>query len=475
MWGIIPILTVLIAFVINIQSIFYKALKIKDEVKPDFFKFVVPYKNFSFKVIVVLHLWVVLLLGVISYAMYDFYMYNATQISAENVVKSYYDALDFKYYEKAHSFIDPNSKLSISQFMLETSVADGILNSYAKLDAIDIQIIKNSDNRATLVAKTKWITPLEIINKEYYHETIKRKGKWYILPQKQPLDIPPDQFLFDNTTSYFKQGRRKITTQQTYHEDVLKQPELEILSAKLIQYKNEFIIIGELQNIDNFPADVVLKSTLYNHHDKVLATFNAKDVIKHKIMPKETTSFKVNFEEISWLNKDAAQPTTFNPNEFTPKDINETPANFDIQSAGNVAITDFYTQVALSDLTIESNHLKGTLFNYGIQEVTVPELLVSYYTAEKELLYVDHYFLREGVRVQRKQYFDYELLDLSSCRIILSSLENCYVNGLPNGGLARTIIPKRNKTVEKELLQKVKGKGFSYVKIEMNNYIGNPK
>jgi hypothetical protein len=26
---------------------------------------------------------------------------------------------------------------------------------------------------------------------------------------------------------------------------------------------------------------------------------------------------------------------------FTPKDINETPANFDIQSAGNVAITDF--------------------------------------------------------------------------------------------------------------------------------------
>jgi hypothetical protein len=63
----------------------------------------------------------------------------------------------------------------------------------------------------------------------------------------------------------------------------------------------------ELQNIDNFPADVVLKSTLYNHHDKVLATFNAKDVIKHKIMPKETTSFKVNFEEISWLNKDAAQ------------------------------------------------------------------------------------------------------------------------------------------------------------------------
>jgi hypothetical protein len=47
----------------------------------------------------------------------------------KNVVKSYYDAIDFKEFEKAYSFMNPQSKLSISQFMLETSVADGILNS----------------------------------------------------------------------------------------------------------------------------------------------------------------------------------------------------------------------------------------------------------------------------------------------------------------------------------------------------------
>nr|WP_314839087.1 hypothetical protein [uncultured Flavobacterium sp.] len=475
MWGIIPILTILIAFVVNVQSIFFKALKVKDEPKPDFFKFNVSYTQFPLKLIGVLHLWVLVLFIIMAFGGYKTYIANATQISPENVVKSYYDALDFKFYEKAHSFIDPKSKLSISQFMLETSVADGILNSYAKLDAIEIKIIKKANQRTTLVAKTKWITPLEIINKDYYHETIKRNGKWFILPQKMPLDIPPDQFLSSNLTEYYKQGRRKITTQQTYHEDVLKQPELEILSAKLIQYNNEYMIVGELQNLDNSPADVIVKSTLYNKYDKELATFNAKDAIKHKILPKETTSFKVNFEEISWLKKEANKPTTFNPNEYTPKNIAETPSNFDIQSAGNVAITDFYIQVALSDLVVENNHLKGTLFNYGIQEVTVPELIVSYYTKEKELLYVDHYFVREGVRVQRKQYFDYPLLDLTRCKIILSSLENCFVNGLPNKDLAQTIVPNRNKVMEKELLQKVNGKGFSYVKIELNNYIGNPK
>jgi hypothetical protein len=125
----------------------------------------------------------------------------------------------------------------------------------------------------------------------------KRNGKWYILPTKLDLDIPPDQFLSNNTTEFFKHGRRKISTQQTYHDDVLKQPELEILSAKLIKYNNEYIIIGELQNIDNSPADVILKSTLYNNNDEVLATFNAKYVIKHKLMPKEITSFKVNLKK----------------------------------------------------------------------------------------------------------------------------------------------------------------------------------
>jgi hypothetical protein len=58
----------------------------------------------------------------------------------------------------------------------------------------------------------------------------------------------------------------------------------------------------ELQNVDNVPADVTLKATLYDNNNKKLAT-NAKYVIKHKLMPKEITSFKVNFEDIAWLKK----------------------------------------------------------------------------------------------------------------------------------------------------------------------------
>ncbi|SEF46121.1 hypothetical protein SAMN04488130_101172 [Flavobacterium urumqiense] len=475
MWGIIPLLSVLIAFVLNIQMILYQALKLKPASSPVFFNFKVSYTAFSRRLIIILHVWAVILLLIIASFVYKLYLNNATQISPKNVVRSYYDAIDFKEFEKAYSFMNPQSKLSISQFMLETSVADGILNSYAKLDAIDITILHQTKDRARVLVQTKWITPLEIIAKKYTHNLAKANGKWFINPVHLDLDIPPDQFVTTNGTGFFKHGRRVISTQQTYHDDELKQPVLEILSAKLIKINNEYMIIGEVQNVDNFPADVTLKATLYDKNNKKLASHNAKYVIKHKLMPKEITSFKVNFEDIAWLKNTDVKPTTFNPNEFTPLEIIKIPATFDIQCAGNIAITDLYSQVGLSDLEITKNHLKGTLFNFGIQEVTIPELLISYFDSTKNLLYVDHFFVRAGIRVQRKQYFDYTFMDLTKIKLLQSSLQNCFVNGLSNESIGKEVVPNRNNNSEKEQLQKVKGKGYDFIKIEINNYIGNPR
>ena len=134
-----------------------------------------------------------------------------------------------------------------------------------------------------------------------------------------------------------------------------------------------------------------------------------------------------------------------------------------------------YNQVSLSELVIEDNHLKGTLFNYGIQESTIPELLISYYDQNKELIYVDHFFLGDGVRVERKNYFDYELKNLTTCKVILSSLKNCFVNGLRNESISNAIVPNRKYKHAPQQLQKVSGKGFSYIKIEINNFVGNPR
>ncbi|WBL24917.1 hypothetical protein [Zunongwangia sp. HGR-M22] len=475
MWGVIPVLTVLIAFFINIQLIWFQTLKIKIPEKPDFLKFKTNYNGFSWKLIKISHLWAVILCGVIFYGIYLFYIKNATQISAENVVRSYYDALDFKEFERAHSYLDPESDVTIAQYMLEVSVTDGILSSYAKMDSIGLEVLSESKNRAKILAHTEWITPLENIDKTYEHDVIKIGGKWFIKPNTYDLDIPPDQLFSDNLTQFYNHGRRRITTQQTYHQDVLKQPVLEVLTAKLVKKGDRYAIIGEIQNVDNVPADVVIKGTLYNDENKALAGYSAKYVMSHKLLPKEITSFRVDFEGIAWLGKDDKIPETFNPDEFTPVELPEPPTKFNLQCAGNVANTDLYKYVALADVNYAEDQISGTLFNYGIQEVTIPELIFSYYDENKELIWVNQDFMREGVRVQRKQYFDYDLPNLEEVKIINSSLENIFVNGLPNKEIAIKVIPDRKEEHPKEQMQQLEGKGYNFIKLELNNYVGNPK
>ncbi|WP_321285749.1 hypothetical protein [uncultured Sunxiuqinia sp.] len=474
MWGIIPILTVILAFIFNVQMIWHQALKIKiKHHHPDFQNFKLPYQRFSIRLITINHIWAFFIFGCILYGTYLLYIQNTAQISVKNVVKSYYDALDFKEFKRAHSYIDPASGKTMAQYMLEVSVSDGILSSYAKLNAIEVNVVQQNDTAAKVEAVTHWVTPLENVKKVNHHEIIKKQGKWFIKPSTLDTDIPPNQLFSDNITDFYNHGRRRITTQQTYHEDVLKQPVLEILSASLVKKGSRYAIVGEVQNVDHVPADVVLKATLYDAQNNELATYNAKDVIKHKLMPKEISSFRIDFEAIAWLKQGESVPETFDPEQFTPVEFEEKPVNFDLQCAGNVATTDLYKKVALSDLEISENHLTGTLFNYGTQEVTIPQLLVSYFDETKQLRWVDKMYLADGIRVQRKQFFNYSIQDIEEIEIIRSSLENCYVNGLPNKSIAEKIIPNRNWEQHQKDFQVIPGDETRFVNIQINNYIGN--
>lgn len=475
MWATIPLLTVIIAFMFNIQAIWLKALKTKNSVQSDYLKYRREYLNFNNNLININLIWVVLLLVILVVSMHQFYLTTSEQNTPEKVLRSYYDAIDFKEFERAHSYLDPKGGKSINQFMLEVSVTDGILSSYAKMDAISVAISEQTDSSAIANVGMQWITPLEKIAKNEIHRLIKEKGNWYISPNKIDTDIPPDQLFTANQTQFYNHGRRKITTQQTYHEDVLKQPVLEVLSAKLVENNGEYVIIGEIQNVDDVPADVVISASLYNENNEELAKYNAKYHMKHKLMPKETTTFKILFEGIAWTRPEEHIPTTFNPDEFTKLELTEIPAKFNLQCAGNVANTDLYKSVSLQELKKDENMLTGTLFNGGIQEITIPQLLVSYYDEDKNLLWVDSAFMREGVRVQRKQYFNYQLLELSDVHVLNSSLENCFVNGLNNSQISEKIFPNRDLSHAKDLLQPIVGEGYEYMKIELNGYIGNPK
>ena len=475
MWGITPFLTIIIAFILNIQMLWVRTLKIKVKQKAAYLYYKNNYKHFPKNLLKIIHIWTLILIMISGYGIYIFYLKNDSQRTPENVLKAYYDALDFKQYEKAYELVDPVKKIKIAQFMLELSVSDGILGSYAKLDSIGVQITHQNDSSARAVVYLEWVTPLEKVSKVVIQNLVAKKDKWYIKLNKLDFDLPPDQLYTSNRTSYFNHGRRKITTEQTYHEDVLKRPVLEILSAKLVKNNNHYALIGEIQNIDNVPADIVLKGFLYNENNKELATYNSKHTVKHKLMPKEVSSFKISFEGIAWSQTKDTIPETFNPDEFTPVEFSEQPVKFNLQAIGSVTGSDLYKNNSLNELKVDKNKLSGFLFNTGIEEITIPQILLTHYNKQRKLIWVEHIFLEEGIRQERKRYFEYRLESTKNLKVINESMENCFVNGLPNKSISNKVVPNRIPNHSQNQLQIVNNEQSKFLKVELNNFIGNPK
>ncbi|SHJ62757.1 hypothetical protein [Aquimarina spongiae] len=472
MWGLIPMLTVIIAFIINIQFIWIHGLKTKFKAFPVYFKFGVEYASFRKSVFRISYLWAICICIVFAIGVYFAYVKNATQIRPENVIKAYYDALDFKEFKRAYSYVHPKSNKSLDQFMLEVSVTDGLLSSYAKLDELEVTITVQTDSSAKAKVMGNWITPLEKIEKTFYHEILKKGSKWYVLPLDYDLDIPPDQLFSENVVSFYNHGRRRITSEQTHHEDVLKQPVLEVLNAAIVKNEDQYYIIGELQNVDNVPSDVVVTGTLYAQNDRELATYNVKHQMKHKLMPKETTSFRMDFEGVAWRSLEDNKPTTFDPDQFTAANLDGQPTKFNLQCAGNVATVDLYKGVVINDISIRENGVDGVLFNSGLQEVTIPQLIISYYDENKKLIWVTQKYLPEGIRPQRKLYFEFDFLDLTKIERVDEHMENVFVNGLSNEEISNKMVPNRKSEYMQSQLLRVLGKGFNYIKIEINNYVG---
>jgi hypothetical protein len=241
-----------------------------------------------------------------------------------------------------------------------------------------------------------------------------------------------------------------------------------------VKFDDHYAIVGEVQNIDNVPADVVLNGSLYNEQNEKLATYNSKFHVKHKLMPKEVSSFKINFEGIAWSNTKDSIPKTFNPDEFTPVYFESPPTKFNLQVAGNVSGADLFKDVVLSDLNINSVTINGKLFNSGLHEITVPQLLITYYDKNKKLVWVDHMFMNKGIRQQRQRHFSYNLLENVDTTMITDDMQNCFVNGLPNEAVSNKVVPNRIEDHTLNELQPIHNDQFSYIKIEMNTYIGNP-
>jgi len=458
MWGTLPIFTLFIMIIILLFNRRYFLLNPFEQIDNIAFN---PAKHNRW-----LFIWAgILLLVSIGFGIKS--MFISFQKDPIILLKAYYNALDFKYFKESHSYFEPNS-INYDEYVLRLSVKDGLLASYAKLDSFSTSIEKRSDKEVHAIVKTEWITPLERYYVESEHTLIKINDNWFIKPPIFDKTIAPNEHIEKGIVVFHSQGKRNVTTAGTDHDDVLDRPELFVLSSKLVKVDGQFIVVGEIQNIDHQPAHLTIEARLYDSTGRKLVAYNAKYTTIHEVLPKEVVPFRIEFEETAWIKNDDLRPLRFDPKEFTAISFSTPPKGFKLLARAVVADRDLYRDAGVQNIQVH-NQITADVYNFGIEEISVPQVLFTYYDQDSTVRWVDDLFLKDGVRQQASASFRKKLPLLKDVEIIkVGKQEDFYINGLPQ----LTFKNHYRNTVRPGLMCLPSGR--EYIRLLLNCYIGNP-
>lgn len=334
------------------------------------------------------------------------------------LIKEYFHNLDFNYTDKAFDLLYKDNGYTRDQFLLERSLEDGLLASYAKLDSVEIINTGTSNaNEKIISARTHWFTAVQKFTKNHKITVKKSNGQWFIIKDPFPLDIPKDQFLRIPQVEFLNQGRRQALAGKTNKEDILDRPEIYIDQASLVKKDSNYYVIGELINLDIDPAFVNVKCILYDEQGNKAIEYNTNQSISHNLLPKERTNFRIELKDVliqSELNLDTINLSS-------------------LSLFANSIVTDekIYRYYGIKDIKIISDSLSGNVINYGNKDIIIPQLNVAYYD-EKQLKWVEPSYLDNGIRPQRELNFKSTLIEASTIKEILKAKpSNILINGIP--------------------------------------------
>lgn len=367
-----------------------------------------------------------------------------------SVVAAYYDDLDFRRFDQAYARLDPATRPTYDQYRLQLSVTDGLVASYGKLDSVRVRTLTSEPARVEVEAATNWVTALAEYPTLQRHTVVRRDGVWYVEPATGAIAIPPDQFVRRPVVTYRLQGRRRVTTETTSFNDVLDRPELQLLSARLVHTGGRYSVVGEVLNLDVDPADMTVTSFLFDAAGQPLTWYNAQDVMMHKLLPKEATPFRIDFEGVAGAAlEDGATPVDFKPGAVTPVRLVRPLSAFDVYAKAVVTGRDLKRDVTAQDIRVELGangrlHVRGNLFNTGTEDAVVPQVLVTLYDDQGRVVWVDHTYVEQAVSPQRAQAFDVPLTPRDDITVVLEKGDlyaNLLGSAAPRGDAWQERIP----------------------------------
>ncbi|MBX3010737.1 MAG: hypothetical protein KF832_04485 [Caldilineaceae bacterium] len=388
------------------------------------------------------------------------------------LVTSYYDNLDFQRFAAAYEQLNPATRPTLAQYMLNLSVQGGLVASYSKLDNLTTTILQADAEQMQVQVAARYLTALSYYtNTQTLHLTNHPEEGWRIEPTASDLRVPPGQFLRQPTLDWLTIGGRPPAPQIVDFKEILDRPALQILSARLVQRaQGGYSVVGELFNTDTDPADATVTGYIYDDQGTLLTWYNAGAAMMHKLFPLEITPFRIDFEGVAGLALQGTQPPlAFTPNaawDYEPP-VGTQLGGFSVLAKAVVAQQDLARAVGAQDLHVEKTAtgylLSGALINAGLQEAVIPHLLVTFYDAAGDVQWVDHFFLPQSLRAQRTMPFALPLTPRQAVTTVAipGSLYADAVTPIPDWPLPRA-----------DWLALPSAAGYAYLRVSVHYFAG---
>ncbi len=352
---------------------------------------------------------------------------------ADELVADYYDHLDFRRFPNAYQMLDPNTRPTYEEFNIDLSVDGGLVASFSKMRTIQTRVVDQAGDRATVRADINFETSVKKYLVTKYITTVKRGGDWKVLYSRPDIRQPVDQYAARKALDYtlnMQAALRTFDDGPTARPDVLDRPRLWIGDTKTLRRGDQWMVIGRVINIDVDPADVTISAQFRDKNGKLLATYDAAQTTLHKLLPGESTPFRIDFESIAgttevnreFLGPKATEentkpiagipirqtgPIEFDPTVITPLVLPDgvDPASTDVYARAVVLGREQRRGLQVNELRIEKDpdgteFIVGILRNDATVEASVPMLLFSYYNANGDLAWVESHYLERSLRPQ---------------------------------------------------------------------------
>ena len=307
------------------------------------------------------------------------YQKVSTPLSAEQTIEAYFDDLDFRNFQDAYARLDPETRPDFETVMFDWRWRGGLLASYGKLNDIRLRRAEGSDSFASWDVELTWLTAIALRREQIAVTTIKRNGEWFIAPMGLRPVQTPARLQRGSEVAWNVVGRRQPRIETDLHRDRLDRPRIALSGVRLVRREERYSLVGALTNADADPALTSLFGTLLIENEREARTA-AGTVIEQRLLPAETTGFRVDFEGVLSL-EDAAD--TYDPTLYIPPEFGTEPSGAEVEARALVTEADLYRGVALNSVVItpavDGPLVSGLAVNTGTETATIIRILALLY------------------------------------------------------------------------------------------------